>query len=125
MAFLDKHTEFCENIPAADVSEWVNLGPLTDTVSEDKYGPGEPILIMVIGENITDDGTNPGSVNVRGRYADGDTAGLDMKVYVGPHAINSHGIVFGLPTNCAPSIRLELENLYTGRWSAWIVHRVL
>ena len=123
MGYKDKAAEFCDNIPAADVSDWVDLGPISDERNDADYGPGKFIVIEVRGQNLAldaDPDANPPKIQVRGRY-DENPAGLEMEIYVGLNALHEGGVKFCLPSTVAPSVRLNLANLYTGRWSAWVV----
>ena len=123
MGYYDAEATLCEDIPAADVSEWLDLGEaMKSDRNNQAYGPGEQILIQVTGINLTldpDPNANPPQIVVWGRYDDSDTpSGMEMIIFVGLEAINHGGITFGLPSNISPSIRISLDNLYTGRWSA-------
>jgi hypothetical protein len=126
MGYTDDQTILCQDIPAADVSEWLDLGELmTSDINSQAYGPGEFIVIQVTGYNLTldpDPNANPPQLEVWGRYTD-QPSGLDMMIGVGPEALLHGGVVFALPSNIAPSIRLNLKNLYTGRWSARVIYK--
>jgi hypothetical protein len=125
MAFIDEHVVFGEGLQVGDASEWIDLGPLIPNRLGVSRGPGEPILVLVQGQGLSTDGSGQSAVNVRGRWDNMSSSGLEMQVYVNQHTILDDGVIFGLPTSIAPSIRLELQNINGGTWSAFIVFRVL
>jgi len=85
---------------------------------------GEPILLLVTGKDlVAPDGL---ILHVAGDLIPGGTFAVDeMTVTLGAIAAMSGGVIFGLPTNISPYLKVTLELATAGTYSVNVIHKGL
>jgi len=85
---------------------------------------GEPIMLMVTGEGLTESSGNPRIDMLTDTVSTGP-GGVAMTIVMGPLAVMTGGVIFAVPTNTARFAKFALEGFDGGTWKIGVVHKVL